>query len=139
MKKLMFVAFLACAGLSVNAQEASNTVKQEAAAPYKFKETTHEFGKVPQGVPATYTFEFQNISNQPLVIESAQASCGCTTPEYPKEPILPSKDAKIKVSYNAATVGPFSKSITIKFASIQQPLILFIKGEVQAKATTASL
>ncbi|MDR0793717.1 MAG: DUF1573 domain-containing protein [Chitinophagaceae bacterium] len=138
MKKLIFVAFLACAGLSVNAQETSNTVKVEAA-PYKFKETTHEFGKVPQGVPATFTFEFQNISNQPLVIESAQASCGCTTPEYPKEPVLPSKAAKIKVSFNAMAVGPFSKAVTVKFASIQQPIVLFIKGEVEPKATTASL
>ena len=135
MKKLIFAAFLACAAVSVNAQEASTTMKVEAAAPYKFKETTHEFGKVPQGTPATYTFEFKNISKQPLVIESAQASCGCTTPEYPKEPVLPGKTAKIKVSYNAANVGPFNKSVTVKFASIQQPIVLFIKGEVEQPKT----
>ena len=134
MKKLIFAAFLACAAVSVNAQEAPTTMSV-AAVPYKFKQTTHEFGKVPQGIPATYTFEFKNISKQPLVIESAQASCGCTTPEYPKEPILPGKVAKIKVSYNAANAGPFNKSVTVKFTSIQQPIVLFIKGEVEQPKT----
>ena len=96
-----------------------------------FKATAHSFGKIKQNVPATYTFTFTNTSAKPLVIEVATAECGCTTPEYTKEPIAKGKTSDIKVTYNAANPGTFNKKVTVKFANVAQPVILTIDGEVE--------
>ncbi len=99
----------------------------------KFNETSHKFGDVPQNVPATTIFKFKNTSKAPLIIETATASCGCTSPQYPKTPILPGKTGDIRVAYNAAAIGRFSKSVTVKFAKVEQPVVLMIEGNVLEK------
>lgn len=96
----------------------------------KFNTEKHDFGKVKQNNPATFYFEIKNVGNKPLVVENASASCGCTVPEKPKEPIMPGKTDKVKVVYNAAALGPINKDITIKFAGIDQPKVVRITGEV---------
>ena len=97
----------------------------------------HDFGEVPEGPAAEYVFEFKNVGNEPLIIQNANASCGCTTPEWPKEPILPGKTGKIKVSFNTAGRGgqPFDKSIflTSNAVSDKERYELHIKGTVKAK------
>jgi len=104
-----------------------------AQSPAAFKEQKHSFGKIPQNVPATYVFSFKNTSGKPLVVESAVAGCGCTTPDYPKTPILKGKEGEIKVTYNAANPGAFTKEVTVKFANVADPVVLTITGEVTAK------
>lgn len=99
-------------------------------APVEFKTTKHSFGKIPQNKPVTTEFAFTNNSAKPIVIESAVAGCGCTKPEYPETPVLKGKTATIKVTYNAANPGSFTKTVTVKFAGIAEPLILTIDGEV---------
>lgn len=120
MKKIAFLICFVFAGFV--------SMAQESVA--KFKETKYDFGKVELNKPATKTFTFTNTSNKPLIIETATASCGCTTPAYPKKPILPGKTAEISATYNAANVGHFDKSVTVKFAGIDQPTILIITGDV---------
>ena len=95
-----------------------------------FKTTTHSFGKIKQNVPATYVFTFTNNGAKPAVIEFANAECGCTTPEYSKDPILKGKTSNIKVTYNAANPGTFKKNVNIKFVNMQLPITLTIDGEV---------
>jgi hypothetical protein len=90
----------------------------------------HDFGKVKQGTPVSYYFEVTNITDKPVVVESANATCGCTTPEVPTEHIMSGGLGKIKVVYNAAAVGPFTKDVYIKFAGIDQPKTVHIVGEV---------
>lgn len=104
--------------------------------PVKFATETHSFGKIKQNKPVTKEFVFQNTSNQPVVIEFATAECGCTTPEYPKQPIAKGQSAKIKVTYNAANPGTFKKSVTVKFVKYNAPVILTIDGEVTVPPTT---
>ncbi len=96
----------------------------------KFKESVHDFGKIKQGVPVNYDFAFKNISNKPVVIESATASCGCTTPVKPEKPVAKGKSDVIKAGFNAASPSPFDKTIYIKVAGASLPLELKIKGEV---------
>ncbi len=91
---------------------------------------THDFGKIKQGEPVTFIFELKNISDKPVVVENTSASCGCTTPEKPTEPILPGQVGKIKVVYNAAAVAPFTKDVYIKLAGIDAQKIVHITGEV---------
>jgi hypothetical protein len=95
-----------------------------------FKTTTHSFGKIKQNVPVTYVFSFTNNSAKPAVIEFANAECGCTTPEYNKDPILKGKSSTIKVTYNAANPGTFKKNVNIKFVNMSLPITLTIDGEV---------
>ena len=75
--------------------------------PVKFVETKHSFGKIKQGTPVTTEFAFTNTSGKPLIIEVATAECGCTTPDYPKTPIMKDKTSSIKVTYNAEAEGHF--------------------------------
>jgi len=96
----------------------------------KFKELSYDFGKIKQSVPAIHDFDFTNISDAPIVIESALASCGCTTPTKPQGAISKGKADKITAGFNAAAPGPFNKTITVKVAGIDVPLQLKITGEV---------
>lgn len=130
MKKMFFCAltlFLFSGALM--AQTKQNTPVPDA----QFNELKHEFGKIPQKVPATTVFTFTNVGKTPLVIETAAASCGCTTPSYPKAPVMPGKKGKIKVTYNAEAMGSFTKMVDVKFAQNPRPVNLVIHGEVVAK------
>jgi hypothetical protein len=99
----------------------------------KFKEETHNFGKIEQGKPVTQEFTFTNVGTEPIIISNVSASCGCTTPSYTKEPVLPKQTGVIKATYNAAAMGSFNKSITV-FSNGESPsLTLFLKGEVVSK------
>ena len=106
-----------------------NCIAQTSA---KFTTATHSFGKIIQNKPATFEFVFKNTGTKPLVIETATAECGCTTPEYTKMPIAKGKNEKIKVTFNAANMGIFKKNVTVKFANIAEPTVLNIDGEVIA-------
>lgn len=104
------------------------------AGEFGFNEETYDFGKIPKGTPVTHDFNFTNNGKEPIVISNVQASCGCTTPSWPKEPILPGKTATIKVQYNAANPGGFNKSITITSNSKTPTKVLYIKGTVEAQS-----
>jgi hypothetical protein len=93
------------------------------------KVTEHDFGKIPQGKPVYYTFDIVNTGKTELKLDNVQASCGCTTPEWSKDPIAPGTTAKIKVGYNASAENYFEKTITITYNSTQSKL-LKIKGTV---------
>ncbi len=125
---LAFAALVMTAGVFA---QTSTSAKVVTGADYvKFKETTHDFGKIKVGVPVTFDFAFTNTSDKPVVIESATPSCGCTTPVYPQTPIAKGKTEKITAGFNAAAQGPFNKTITVKVAGVDQPVILRITGEV---------
>jgi len=96
----------------------------------KFKDVAHDFGKIKQNSPVTYNFVFTNVTDKPVVIESATASCGCTTPVKPEAPVAKGKEDKITAGFNAAAAGPFNKTIYVKVAGVDQPLELKITGEV---------
>ena len=125
MKKFLFAAAALVFSLAINAQ--TTTTPDDVV---KFNTEKHDFGKIKQGTPVDFYFEIKNKSDKPVVIEYASASCGCTTPEVPKEPIMPGATAKLKVSYNAVAVGAFKKDVTIKLAGIEQPKVVNIVGEV---------
>lgn len=96
----------------------------------KFKEEIHDFGTIPQGKPVTTEFTFKNTGKEPITLNNVHASCGCTTPEWTKEPILPGKSGMVKATYNAAAAAPFSKTITV--TSNMGTKVLTIKGNVEA-------
>ena len=121
MKKIIFL-LIAMIGFGVaNAQ---------TTPPLEFKESKFSFGKIKQNIPVTHIFTFKNVSGKVAVIESATAGCGCTTPEFPKEPIMKGGTNKISVTFNAQTMGAFTKQVTVKLANVAEPIVLTIEGEV---------
>lgn len=124
------VLFLA-AIFFVGSLSAQNAKKSDEVV--KFKELTYDFGKIKRGVPVTHEFTFANIGTTPLIIETANASCGCTTPTWPKAPVMKGKSNKIIAGFNAASPGPFNKSIYVKIAGVDTPVELKITGEVVAE------
>lgn len=94
-----------------------------------FENTTHDFGQIPEGIVATHEFKFTNEGDSPLILNKVQASCGCTTPYWTKEPILPGKEGVITASYNSkGRPGAFNRSITITSNASEPVIRLFIKG-----------
>ncbi len=98
----------------------------------EFKTKNHQFGKIKKAKPVSFVFEYKNVSDKPVVIEFANADCGCTSPEYPKGAVAKGQTGTIKVTYNAAYDGIFKKSVNVKFANSNMPYILTIEGEVLA-------
>lgn len=103
------------------------------------KEKGFDFGKIPQGRPVTHVFELVNKSNSPIVLENVMASCGCTTPEWSKEPIQPGAVSTIKVGYNAAAEGAFNKNVTIQIAGGSVQTINITGTVYRTPATSAPL
>ena len=93
------------------------------------KETSFDFGKIPQGKPVFHNFEVKNDGPVNIQITDVQASCGCTTPEWKREIIIPGSSDAIKIGFNAASVGYFEKTITL-FYGEAETLIITIKGDV---------
>lgn len=132
MKKLILMAAIALAASCKKAETPTPVVQQEgpfpppktAPAPEQerkgpfaemtFDKTEHDFGQINQGDKASYSFNFENTGDVDLVITDAKGTCGCTVPDYPKDPIKPGERAKIKVEYSSAgKKGVQSKSVNI--------------------------
>ncbi len=126
MKKLFLALFIFGVSSTVFAQ----TDAKKADEVVKFKEMKHDFGKIKQGVPVTYDFVFTNVGETPVIIENASASCGCTTPTWPQQPIMKGKSDKIKAGFNAAAPGVFEKGIFVKVKGYDYPIEIKITGEV---------
>ncbi|GJM60236.1 MULTISPECIES: DUF1573 domain-containing protein [Persicobacter] len=103
-----------------------------------FVEQTHDFGEIKEADgPVTYEFKFKNEGQIPLQISNVRASCGCTTPAWSKEPILPGKEGFIKASYNPkGRPGSFHKSLTITSNADPNVQYLYIKGKVEPRPRT---
>ncbi|MBK7562397.1 MAG: DUF1573 domain-containing protein [Chitinophagaceae bacterium] len=129
MKKIFLAATAFVFSLATFAQT-TPAAQPKAEDLIKVNVEKHDFGKILQGTPVTYSFEIKNVSEKPLVVENTWASCGCTTPEKIVDPILPGKTVSLKVQYNAAAAAPFSKDVFIKLAGIDQPKTVQISGEV---------
>lgn len=118
MKKIWVLGLIMVFSLGVFAQK------------IKFEKTTHEFGEIQKGDPAEYTFSFTNVTSEPIKLSRVKASCGCTTPSWTREEIQPGAKGEIKVKYNTARVGKFTKTVTVNVDMEDRPTILYIKGNV---------
>lgn len=153
---LLAVGFLAaCGGAEADkpadapAAEAAKSAEEVKATPpadanavdpnipktsMSFGEMTHDFGNIDEGDKVSHVFTFNNSGDEPLIINSAKGSCGCTVPEWPKEPIPPGGEGEIKVEFNSkGKAGKQTKTVTINANTDPNPTRLTIKAEV-AKA-----
>lgn len=98
----------------------------------EFDKTTHDFGQVPQGIPVKAIFKVKNTSMVPLVITNVKPTCGCTVADYPREPIKPGETGEIAATYNARSVGPFTKTVHVYTNTNEGLVDIYMKGEVVA-------
>jgi hypothetical protein len=102
----------------------------QTSAMIKFEKEVHDYGTISQGADGGTEFVFTNTGKEPLVITNATGSCGCTVPEWPKEPLAPGKKASIKVMYDTKRIGNFQKTVTVTSNGSAEPVVLTIKGLV---------
>ena len=106
-------------------------VDPATAAKIAFKETSYDFGTIKEGEKVEHVFKFTNPSANPLIITNAKGSCGCTVPEWPKEPIAPGATSEIKVSFDSKNKkGPNTKNVTITANTIPANTVLTISSDV---------
>ena len=100
----------------------------------EFAEMTHDFGDIQEGEKVSHTFTFKNTGDEPLVISSAKGSCGCTVPQWPKEPIEPGGEGEMLVEYNSKGKGgkKETKTVTVQANTDPNPTRLTIKANVIA-------
>lgn len=132
MKKIFLMLLVCALATPLFSQQlaAINAVPAWETPAFSWTMTTHDFGKIQVNKPVTHQFTFTNSGNSPLVISSVQASCGCTVTDYTKDPIAPGAEGYVKATYNAAKVGVFTKTVTVKANSEESIVQLNIKGEV---------
>jgi len=104
--------------------------QKTAADVAKFTSETIDLGKIKQGNPTTATFVITNVGTEPLIIEQANPTCGCTIGDYTKSPIAPGKTGTITATYNAAALNHFDKHLTVKFAGVDETKSITITGDV---------
>jgi len=112
-------------------------VENKNAPDFKFEFEQYDFGSIKQGDKVTYDFNFTNTGKEPLIISEAHGSCGCTVPQWPKEPIAKGGKGVIHVEFNSTgKMGMQDKTVTITSNSKSGQKVLHLKGNVEAPATT---
>lgn len=134
MKKFIPLVCILFFALSLSAQTDVKEEKKanEPQAVIEFESVVHDFGKIYEGKTAECVFVFTNKSKVPLILSKVQPGCGCTTPEWPREPIMPGQKGKIKATYNPGSFkGSFGKGITVYSNASNGQVQLTIKGIVE--------
>jgi len=142
MKKVIFTlgASLLLA-FAVTAQDA--TTPQPANNPnapvITFEKTVHDYGTITKGGDGQCEFKYKNNGVEPLILSNVAASCGCTIPEWPREPLLKGKTASIKVRYDTNRLGPINKTITVNSNGTVPSIQLRITGNVVEQTNGAQM
>jgi len=101
---------------------------------FRFENEVHDFGTITQGEKVQYAFRFKNTGKGDLLIRAANGSCGCTVPEWPKDPIPPGKEGIVNVTFNSeGKEGMQHKTVTLIANTIPNTKVLTITGEVVTK------
>ena len=132
MKKLLLSLCVVLLTVSLFAQKKLTDV-------VKLDNDVINMGQIKQGNPTPAKFIVTNIGAEPLIIEQASPTCGCTISDYTKEPIMPGKTGYINATYNAASVGHFDKHLTVKFAGVDEVKTITLSGDVVDAATPVAV
>jgi hypothetical protein len=117
-----------------NPVSADKPLKENEVSKLSFEKVEHDFGTIKEGEIVQHIFKFKNSGNSPLVITNASGTCGCTVPEWPKEPIAPGKSGEIKVSFNSkGKSGVEEKEVYVMANTIPNKTTVRIKSLVLSK------
>lgn len=110
--------------------EFPNSIQSKGHGILNFKETVLDAGKIPLNTEHEFQFEFENTGAEPVIITFASSSCGCATPEWDREPILPHEKGIIKVTFHAEKSGNFVRSILVQSTAQNNVEQLLLRGHV---------
>lgn len=128
---IMLVACTNATDRIKDTDETSTEGMMESLPVINFQEEFHDFGEVPEGEVVEHTFTFTNEGDGPLIISNAAGSCGCTVPEWPRQPIAPGQQGQIKVSFNSkGRAGRQDKRVTLTTNAVPQSKVLNITSTV---------
>lgn len=128
---IMLVACTNATDRIKDTDETSTEGMMESLPVINFQEEFHDFGEVPEGEIVEHTFTFTNEGEGPLIISNAAGSCGCTVPEWPRQPIAPGQQGQIKVSFNSkGRAGRQDKRVTLTTNAVPQSKVLNITSTV---------
>ncbi|UPL47836.1 DUF1573 domain-containing protein [Hymenobacter sublimis] len=145
MKKALFLALsLSVMGLAAQAQTAAvkpaNAQTKVAGPQIQFEEMKYDFGSIKTGDVVEHTFKFKNVGTQPLVISNIGVSCGCTTPDWTKEPVMPGKSGTVTAKFNSAgKMGIQNKVLTIESNSAGGNAMVSLVGDVKDAAAAMNV
>jgi hypothetical protein len=138
-KSILLVACTLLMAFATQAQTADKAAVNPNASEMTFDALEFNFGTIKQGDSVNHEFEFVNNGKEDLIITNATGSCGCTVPQYPKEAIKKGSKGSIKVTFNSAgKMGMQDKTVTITSNAKNSPVILHLKGTVEAPAPVAN-
>lgn len=134
MKKLLLTTGMLICLIITGKTQTTTPAENPNAADFKFETMEYDFGDIKEGDNVNYEFKFTNIGGEPLIISQARGSCGCTVPDWPKEPIKKNESGAIKVIFNSqGKSGMQRKSVTISSNAKTSTTTLIIKGNVIKK------
>ena len=148
MKKILLslsLAIFALTAVTAQSVEKTGEAAEKKAAEMtpgpkmNFETMVMDYGEIEKGSDPLRKFTFVNDGTEPLVIKTAKGSCGCTVPDWPKEPILPGEQGSIDVRYDTNRIGQFSKSVTLTTNIGDEKIVLTIKGKVNNVAVEESV
>jgi hypothetical protein len=116
--------------------QTAETIQPVTQTEITFVSLEHNYGTIEYAANGICEFEFTNTGKEVLTLNNVQASCGCTAPEWSKEPIKPGDKGKITVKYNTQLPGTFQKQIRVYSNATTSPVVLTIKGEVKPQVQT---
>jgi len=117
-------------------QEESTSEEALTGAKIYFTETSFDFGEITQGDRVEHVFEFENTGTEPLILSDVRTTCGCTAPDWPREPVAPGTKAELKVMFNSTgKMGMQNKVITVMSNAVNSPARIKIVTNVLAKNT----
>lgn len=135
MKKFALICMFAALVFGVSAQDVEKKEVPANGAKIRFEKMEHQYGTIQKGGNGDCQFTFWNDGNEPLILQTVKASCGCTTPKYTQKPVMPGESGVIDVHYNTNNVGGFSKTVTVTSNAVDNPrVVLRIKGNVKQDA-----
>jgi hypothetical protein len=141
-KAILTIGLFVCVAVGAKAQETTTPNPVNPNAPkFKFETEVIDYGTIEHNADGNREFKFTNVGKEPLIISNAVGSCGCTTPQWPKEPIKPGGTGVIKVHYATDRVGAFEKTVTLTSNADVPSKVIKIKGVVNpdpAPATPAT-
>lgn len=137
-KTILSIGLMLCVAIGANAQETTTPNPVNPNAPkFKFEAELVDYGTIEHNADGNREFKFTNVGKEPLIISNAVGSCGCTTPQWPKEPIAPGKSGVIKVHYATDRVGHFEKTVTLTSNADVPSKVIKIQGTVKPDPTPA--
>ena len=148
-KTILLASMMMCAVIATHAQDATKApatdvknmaeFKFDEEKPDSLKAVEFNFGTIKQGDVINHEFVFTNVGKEPLVITESHGSCGCTVPQWPKEPIKKGEKGVIKVTFNSAgKMGLQDKTVTITSNAKSNPKVIHLKGTVEKPAETTT-